>query len=70
MLVLEKGKLGFDGDVDEGIEFLHYDDETTTRRPTTDEGFGADDLTPARLTIGTPPRARRRWRAFGRASET
>ena len=26
VLVLEKGRLAFDGDVDEGIKFLHYDD--------------------------------------------
>jgi len=26
VLVLEKGVLGFDGDVDEGIRYLHYDD--------------------------------------------
>ena len=25
--MLEKGRLGFDGDVDEGIKFLHYDDD-------------------------------------------
>ena len=27
VLVLEKGRLAFDGDVDEGIKFLHYDDD-------------------------------------------
>ncbi len=26
VLVLEKGKLGFDGPVDDGIHYLHYDD--------------------------------------------
>jgi ABC-2 type transport system ATP-binding protein len=26
VLVLEKGRLAFDGDVDEGIKYLHYDD--------------------------------------------
>lgn len=26
VLVLDKGRLAFDGDVDEGIKFLHYDD--------------------------------------------
>jgi ABC-2 type transport system ATP-binding protein len=26
VLVLESGRLGFDGDVDEGIKYLHYDD--------------------------------------------
>ena len=25
VIVLETGKVGFDGDVDEGIKFLHYD---------------------------------------------
>jgi ABC-2 type transport system ATP-binding protein len=38
VLVLEKGVLGFDGDVEEGIKYLHYDDED----PTTDEELGAD----------------------------
>jgi ABC-2 type transport system ATP-binding protein len=27
VIVLEKGKVGFDGDVDEGIKYLHYDDD-------------------------------------------
>ena len=27
VIVLEKGVVGFDGDVDEGINYLHYDDE-------------------------------------------
>ncbi len=27
VIVLEKGGVGFDGDVDEGIQFLHYDDD-------------------------------------------
>ena len=27
VLVLEEGRLSFDGDVDEGIRYLHYDDE-------------------------------------------
>lgn len=38
VLVLEKGVLGFDGDVEEGIRYLHYDDED----PSTDEELGAD----------------------------
>ncbi|GAA1920609.1 ABC transporter ATP-binding protein [Nocardioides marmoribigeumensis] len=29
VLVLEKGILGFDGPVDEGIKYLHYDDDDT-----------------------------------------
>ena len=28
VIVLEQGKLGFDGDVDEGIKYLHYDDDS------------------------------------------
>ncbi len=27
VIVLEKGVVGFDGDVDEGIHYLHYDDD-------------------------------------------
>jgi ABC-2 type transport system ATP-binding protein len=27
VLVMEKGRLGFDGDVDEGIHYLHYDEK-------------------------------------------
>lgn len=27
VIVLEKGKLGFDGDVEEGIKYLHYDED-------------------------------------------
>ena len=27
VIVLEKGRVGFDGDVDEGIHYLHYDDD-------------------------------------------
>ena len=27
VIVLEKGRVGFDGDVDEGIKYLHYDDD-------------------------------------------
>ena len=27
VIVLEKGVVGFDGDVDEGIKYLHYDDD-------------------------------------------
>jgi ABC-2 type transport system ATP-binding protein len=34
VIVLEKGKVGFDGDVDAGIKYLHYDD---------DEGPDIDD---------------------------
>ena len=27
VIVLEKGVVGFDGEVDEGIHYLHYDDD-------------------------------------------
>ena len=40
VLVLEKGKLGFDGDVKEGIHYLHYDEGEDGDD---DEGFGPDD---------------------------
>jgi len=46
VLVLEKGVLGFDGPVDEGIRYLHYDDddtdETETEELDADEELGAD----------------------------
>jgi ABC-2 type transport system ATP-binding protein len=46
VLVLEKGVLGFDGPVDEGIRYLHYDDAdddaTTEENDDADEELGAD----------------------------
>jgi ABC-2 type transport system ATP-binding protein len=46
VLVLEKGKLGFDGPVDEGISYLHYDepdeDQPDQEDSDTDEELGAD----------------------------
>ncbi|GGD27703.1 ABC transporter ATP-binding protein [Nocardioides daphniae] len=43
VLVLEKGKLVFDGGVDEGIHFLHYDDDDSkVGGDKTDDGLGAD----------------------------
>ena len=48
MLVLEKGVLGFDGPVDEGIRYLHYDDDEEGDEATegdegdVDEELGAD----------------------------
>ena len=39
VLVLEKGKLGFDGPVDDGIHYLHYDD---TEDGDDDEGLNDD----------------------------
>lgn len=40
-LVLEKGKLVFDGGVDEGIAYLHYDEDDKGKKDT-DDGLGAD----------------------------
>ena len=46
VLVLEKGVLGFDGPVDEGIHYLHYDERTTASddddEDNEDEMLGAD----------------------------
>ena len=46
VLVLDSGKLAFDGDVDEGIRFLHYDDEEENPQEDSeqdsDEELGAD----------------------------
>ena len=45
VLVLDSGKLAFDGDVDEGIRFLHYDDEENPQEDSeqdSDEELGAD----------------------------
>ena len=52
VLVLEKGALGFDGDVDEGIKYLHYDDDE-------DDG----DEAGARRRDPTPPAPLATWRA-------
>ncbi len=38
VLVLEKGRIGFDGDVADGIKYLHYDGEDDTP----EEEYGAD----------------------------
>jgi ABC-2 type transport system ATP-binding protein len=46
VIVLEKGVVGFDGDVDEGIKFLHYDEDSdepdAEDEATTDEELGSD----------------------------
>jgi ABC-2 type transport system ATP-binding protein len=47
VLVLEKGVLGFDGPVDAGIKFLHYDDSeddvaSESSEDATDDELGAD----------------------------
>jgi ABC-2 type transport system ATP-binding protein len=46
VLVLEKGRLGFDGPVDQGIRYLHYedteDDVNSEENDDTDEELGAE----------------------------
>lgn len=44
VIVLESGRVGFDGDVDEGIRYLHYDgsDDEPDAEELTDEEIGAD----------------------------
>jgi ABC-2 type transport system ATP-binding protein len=42
VLVLESGRLNFDGAVDEGIHYLQYDDDEETDEGTADEELGAD----------------------------
>ena len=43
VLILEKGRLIFDGDVDEGIKLLHYDDDKAENEPDRDEELEADE---------------------------
>ncbi len=42
VLVLESGRLNFDGDVDEGIRYLQYDDADGDEEAEMDEELGAD----------------------------
>jgi ABC-2 type transport system ATP-binding protein len=42
VLVLESGQLNFDGDVDEGIRYLQYDDPEDTEENVADAELGAD----------------------------
>ena len=47
VLVLDKGRLTFDGPADDGIKFLHYDDDTSedpemTDEESMDDAMGAD----------------------------
>ncbi len=44
VIVLESGRVGFDGDVDEGIKYLHYDgsDDEPDAEELADEEMGAD----------------------------
>jgi ABC-2 type transport system ATP-binding protein len=41
VLVLESGHLNFDGDVDEGVRYLRYDDDTETDEALSDGELGA-----------------------------
>ncbi|HVH95146.1 MAG: ABC transporter ATP-binding protein [Nocardioidaceae bacterium] len=43
VLVLEKGVLGFDGPVDEGIRYLHYDDEDADETVAEDDDADVDE---------------------------
>jgi ABC-2 type transport system ATP-binding protein len=43
VLVLEKGVLGFDGPVDEGIRYLHYDDEDADETVSEDDDADVDE---------------------------
>lgn len=42
VIVLEHGKLGFDGDVDAGIKYVKYDADTTDELEQEDDDLGAD----------------------------
>ena len=42
VIVLENGRVGFDGDVDEGIRYLQYDDPSDTQEELADAELGAD----------------------------
>jgi ABC-2 type transport system ATP-binding protein len=42
VLVLESGHLNFDGDVEEGIRYLQYDDDEETDDAIDDAELGAD----------------------------
>ena len=42
VIVLEKGRVGFDGEVDEGIQFLNYDGTTEPTRRTRTTSCGSD----------------------------
>jgi ABC-2 type transport system ATP-binding protein len=42
VIVLEEGRVGFDGDVDEGIRYLKYDGDSETEEEQDDEELGAD----------------------------
>lgn len=42
VIVLESGRVGFDGKVDDGIRYLKYDDDPDLDEPSTDDDLGAD----------------------------
>ncbi len=42
VIVLEKGRVGFDGDVDAGIKYLEYDSQDPDEEADEDEQLGAD----------------------------
>jgi ABC-2 type transport system ATP-binding protein len=42
VLVLEQGRLGFDGDVEQGIKYLHYDDPEDDLEPDSDDELGSE----------------------------
>ena len=53
VIVLEEGRLGFDGDVDEGIQYLQYDDDDGPEENDDDE-LGADDGPSAPTSADAP----------------
>ena len=42
VIVLESGRVGYDGPVDAGIRFLHYEEENETEEEHADDELGAD----------------------------
>jgi ABC-2 type transport system ATP-binding protein len=44
VIVLEQGRVGFDGDVTEGIKYLEYDDETPGDEPDEIDELGDEEL--------------------------
>lgn len=43
-IVLESGRVGFDGDVKEGIKYLHYEDENPANEPDEDDELEDEEL--------------------------
>lgn len=44
VIVLEKGRIGFDGDVNEGIKYLKYDDDNSENEPDSSEGLNDEEM--------------------------